>query len=84
MFPHPIKHHLNNSSQQEDDENYCNKDDNEYDRFPDGLEPSWCSDLNDGCKSFIVCDEDGRKYEKASFLKQQDIGDTSSEESNEN
>ena len=27
MFPHLIKHHLNNSSQQEDDENYCNKDD---------------------------------------------------------
>ena len=38
MFPHLIKHHLNNSSRQEDDENYCNKDDNKidnkYDRFP--------------------------------------------------
>lgn len=48
MFPPLIKHHLNNSSQQEDDENYCNKDDNEYDRFPDGLETSCRSDLNDG------------------------------------
>jgi len=26
----------------------------------------------------IVCDEDGCKYEKASSLKQQDIGETSS------
>ena len=33
MFPHLIKHHLNNSSQQEDDENYCNKDDNKIDKY---------------------------------------------------
>ena len=51
-------------SQQEDDGNYCPKNDNGCDNKPDGPEPSRCSDLKGGCKNFIVCDENDGRYDK--------------------
>jgi hypothetical protein len=62
-------------SQQEDDGNYCPKNDEGCDETPDGDEPSWCSHLQGGCRNFIVCDENECKYDK-SLLRE----DTSTEE----
>ena len=37
-------------SRQEDDGNYCAKNDGGCDGIPDGSKPSWCSDLNGGSR----------------------------------
>ena len=72
--------------QQEDDGNYCAKNDGGCDGIPDGSKPSWCSDLNGGCKNFIVCDENDCKYDKSLLPKEtsgqdkEDTGDTSNED----
>ena len=65
--------------QQEDDGNYCAKNDDGCDGIPDGEKPAECSN-DDSCGNFVICDENDCKYEKDILVKilakdKEDTGD---------